>query len=401
MVTSVGSPRVGAGISTRDDGRAAIREALDGALAPLEAAPADLVFLFIAPQYEDELPAIVSYAKDRCGAAIVLGCVAGGVIGESREVEDAPAVAAWAARLPGVTIRPFRATFGEDGEQGYFDGFDELPSRKRGAVMVMLADPFTFPAHLLLEHMNERAPGVPVLGGMASGALAAGRTRLIFGDEIHRDGAVGVVLEGDIALRSVVSQGCRPIGETFAVTRAERNIVFELGGAPAIQRIEELYASASERDRLLVRRGLHVGHAASELKPELRRGDFVIRNLVGVDQTTGAIVISGVVEVGQTVQFQVRDAESAREDLRMLLDRERREAAGRVAGALLFSCNGRGQALFGQPDHDVGALRAAFGEVPVAGFFAAGELGPVGGRNFLHGFTASVLLVRERDSTGA
>lgn len=394
MVSSVASLLVGAGISTRQTGRSAIEEALRAALAPLEGGAPDLVFLFVAPQFEDELAAIVSYANDRVAASMVLGCVAGGVIGAGREVEDAPAVSTWAARLPGVAIRPFRTTFTEDGEQGYFDGFDELPARDRGAVMVMFADPFTFPAHLLLDRMNERAPGVPVMGGMASGALAAGRTRLIFGDQIHRDGAVGAVLQGGVMLRSVVSQGCRPVGETFAVTKAQRNVVFELGGVPALRRIEELYAAASERDRLLIRRGLHVGQATTELKAELRRGDFVIRNLVGVDHSTGAIAVTDVVEVGQTVQFQVRDAESAREDLRELLDRERREAGGHVAGALLFSCNGRGQALFGQPDHDVGAVRRAFGDVPVAGFFAAGELGPVGGRNFLHGFTASLLLLR-------
>lgn len=400
MVSSVASLRVGAGISTRQTGRYAIEEALHAALAPLEGGAPDLVFLFVAPQFEDELAAIVSYANDRMASGMVLGCVAGGVIGAGREVEDAPAVSTWAARLPGVAVRPFRTTFTEDGEQGYFDGFDELPSRDRGSVLVMFADPFTFPAHLLLERMNERAPGVPVMGGMASGALAAGRTRLIFGDQIHRDGAVGAVLQGGVMLRSVVSQGCRPVGETFAVTKAERNVVFELGGVPALRRIEELYAAASERDRLLIRRGLHVGQATTELKPELRRGDFVIRNLVGVDHSTGAIAVTDVVEVGQTVQFQVRDAESAREDLRELLDRERHEAGGHVAGALLFSCNGRGQALFGQPDHDVGAVRRAFGDVPVAGFFAAGELGPVGGRNFLHGFTASLLLLREGGDGG-
>jgi len=191
-----------------------------------------------------------------------------------------------------------------------------------------------------------------------------------------------------------VSQGCRPVGETFAVTRAEKNVVFELGGQSAIKRIEELYGAASERDQLLMRRGLHVGQAATELKSELRRGDFVIRNLVGIDRDTGAIAISDMVEVGQTIQFQVRDAESAREDLRETLEHERDGAKGPVAGALLFSCNGRGEALFGRPDHDVDAVRSAFGDIPVAGFFAAGELGPVGGRNFVHGFTASLLLLR-------
>jgi len=172
-------------------------------------------------------------------------------------------------------------------------------------------------------------------------------------------------------------------------------VMHELAGKPAVRRLEEAYAAASPRDQLLMRRGLHVGQAISELKAELGRGDFLIRNVMGIDPKTGAIAITDMVEVGQTVQFQVRDADSAREDLRLVLERERQRDERPVVGALLFSCNGRGQALFGQPHHDIGAVRRAFGDVPVAGFFAAGELGPVAGRNFLHGFTASLLVLRE------
>src|SRR5207253_860740 len=178
-----------------------------------------------------------------------------------------------------------------------FDGLEEVPTRAPDSVLVMLADPYTFPAHLLLDHLNEHAPGLPVVGGMASGGIVAGRTRLIADDEILTEGAIGAILEGAHGATAVVSQGCRPVGETIA--------------------------------------------------------------------------ISDMAEVGQTVQFQVRDAESAREDLRAMLEPER---AAPVAGALLFSCNGRGQSLFGQPDHDIGAVKRAFGDVPVAGFFAAGEL---------------------------
>ena len=383
--------RVGAGLSTRKSGLAAAQYALDAALRPLEGLIPDLAFLFIAPQFEDELESIFQSANASLGGGTLLGCVAGGVIGGTREVEDAPAVAAWAATLPGVTVRPFTLTYSEEDEHGVFDGLEEVPTRAPDSVLVMLADPYTFPAHLLLDHLNENAPGLPVVGGMASGGIVAGRTRLIADDEVLAEGAVGAILEGAHGATALVSQGCRPVGETFAITRAERNVVFELGGQPAVKRIEELYASATERDQLLMRRGLHVGQATNELKAELGRGDFVIRNLVGIDRDKGAIAISDMAEVGQTIQFQVRDAESAREDLRATLDTERDSP---VAGALLFSCNGRGMGLFGQPDHDINAMRGAFGEIPVAGFFAAGELGPVGGRNFVHGFTASILLFR-------
>jgi small ligand-binding sensory domain FIST len=386
-------PRVGAGLSTIEDGRQAARAALDAALVPLGGRPADLVFLFISPQHEDEQRAIIDIATERVEGATVLGCSAGGVIGSHREIEDAPAVAAWAASLPGIGVQPFRLTFQREDDHAIIEGLEDLPSADAEPVILMLADPFSFPADVLLDHLNDTGAGVPIVGGMASGGLGAGRNSLYFNDEILHDGAVGAILTG-AGMTTVVSQGCRPVGKTYAVTRAERNVLFEIGGAPAITRIEELYAESTERDQLLIRRGLHVGSAITETKPELGRGDFLVRNVVGVDSETGAIAISDLVEVGRTVQFQVRDAESAREDLRLVLERERIARPSKVAGALLFSCNGRGSALFGQPDHDVTAVRRAFGDVPVAGFFAAGEIGPVAGKNFLHGFTASILLIR-------
>jgi small ligand-binding sensory domain FIST len=387
-------PRVGAGLSTDEDGREAARAALDAALAPLEGRPADLVFLFVSPQHEDVQRAIIDIATERVEGATVLGCSAGGVIGGRREIEDSPAVAAWAASLPGIGVQPFRLTFQREDDHAIVEGLEDLPSPDKEPVILMLADPFSFPADVLLDHLNDTSAGVPIVGGMASGGLEAGRNSLYFNDEILHDGAVGAILTGR-GMTTVVSQGCRPVGKTYAVTRAERNVLFEIGGAPAMTRIEELYNEATERDQLLIRRGLHVGSAITETKPELRRGDFLVRNVLGIDRDSGAIAISDLVEVGRTVQFQVRDAESARDDLRVVLERERTARPADVAGALLFSCNGRGSALFGQPDHDVSAVRRAFGDVPVAGFFAAGEIGPVAGKNFLHGFTASILLIRE------
>ena len=385
-------PRLGTGLSTDEDGRSAARAALEAALAPLGGDPADLVLLFISPQHEDVQRAIIDIATERVGGATVLGCSAGGVIGAAHEVEDSPAVVAWAASLPGIGIQPFRLTFQREGDHAIVEGLEDLPHADREPVVLMLADPFSFPADVLLDHLNESAPGIPIVGGMASGGLEAGRNSLYFNDEILRDGAVGAILTGS-GMRTIVSQGCRPVGKTYAVTRAEQNVLYELGGEPAMTRIEELYSGSSERDQLLIRRGLHVGSAITETKPELGRGDFLVRNVVGVDRASGAITISDRLEIGQTVQFQVRDAGSAREDLRIVLERER-AGSGDVAGGLLFSCNGRGQALFGEPDHDVGAVRRAFGDIPVAGFFAAGEIGPVSGKNFLHGFTASILLFR-------
>src|SRR5256885_7102404 len=296
------SLRVGGGIATRRSGLAATEDAVGAALAPLEGGIPGLAFLFVAPQFEDELESIVESANASLGGGTLLGCVAGGVIGGGREVEDAPAVSAWAAKLPGVTVRPFTLTYAEEEEHGVFDGLEEVPTRAPDSVLVMLADPNTFPAHLLLGHLNEHAPGLPVVGGMASGGIVAGRTWLIADDEIITEGAIGAILEGAHGATAVVSQGCRPVGETFAITRAERNVVFELGGQTALKRVEELYTTATERDQLLMRRGLHVGQATTELKPELGRADFVIRNLVGIDRDTGSVALRDMAAGGQTGQ---------------------------------------------------------------------------------------------------
>lgn len=391
--TAARSPRVGAGLSSHRDGLAAVRAALDSALAPLEGATPDLVCLFIAPQFEAEQREMRDHVVERVGGAVVLGCLAGGVIGGSVEIEDAPAVSVWAAALPGGVVRPFRLTFQREEEHAVIEGLDEIPPGESDPVLVLIADGYSFPADLLLDHLNDAAPGVPVVGGMASAGLEAGRNSLYLDDDIFRDGAVGVIVTG-VGADAFVSQGCRPVGETYAVTRSEQNVIFELGGIPAMRRVEEMFGAASERDQLLMRRGLHVGQVIDELKPEQRQGDFLVRNVVGIDEASGAIAIGDMVEVGQTVQFQVRDAESARADLRVVLERDRDTNGDQIAGVLLFSCNGRGQGLFGQPGHDIGAVRQAYGSVPVAGFFAAGEFGPVGQRNFLHGFTASMLVVR-------
>lgn len=397
--TAAGSPLVGAGLSSHQDGLAAVNAALDSALAPLDGVMPDLVCLFIAPQFEAEQRAMLDHAIERVGGAVVLGCLAGGVIGGTVEIEDAPAVSVWAAALPGGVVRPFRLTFQREQEHAVIEGLDEIPPGEPDPVLVLIADGYSFPADLLLDHLNDAAPGVPVVGGMASAGLEAGRNSLYLDDDIFRDGAVGVIVTG-VGADAFVSQGCRPVGETYAVTRSEQNVIFELGGVPAMRRVEEMFGAASERDQLLMRRGLHVGQAIDELKPEQRQGDFLVRNVVGIDAASGAIAIGDMVEVGQTVQFQVRDAESARADLRVVLERDRAANGDQIAGVLLFSCNGRGQALFGQPGHDIGAVRKAYGSVPVAGFFAAGEFGPVGQRNFLHGFTASMLVVRRGREQG-
>jgi small ligand-binding sensory domain FIST len=260
---------------------------------------------------------------------------------------------------------------------------------------LVLGEPFTFPADLLLEQMNDRHPGVPVIGGMASGGAMPGEHRLLFGPEALVDGAVAVLLDGPIRVRPLVSQGCRPIGKHFVITKAERNVIHELGGKPALVQLQAVFAELPTREQELVNQGLHVGRVVSEYQDRFEQGDFLVRNVIGADPESGAVAIGDYVRVGQTVQFHIRDWQTADADLRQLLAASQKRSTSPPDGALLFTCNGRGTRLFPEPHHDALTIRSALGDIALAGFFAQGELGPVGGKNFVHGFTASMALFEQ------
>jgi small ligand-binding sensory domain FIST len=263
------------------------------------------------------------------------------------------------------------------------------------SAMLLLGDPATFPVDLFFRDVNEDHRGLRVMGGMASGTRGQEPSPLIVGNQVVQEGAVGVLLQGPVKIRSIVSQGCRPIGQHMLITRAEENIIVELGGKPPIVQLQQLWQELNPQEQRLFQQGLHVGLVINEYQGEFQRGDFLVRNVIGLDRESGSLAITDRVRVGQTVQFHVRDADTADEDLHALLQLDLSAHERRPAGGLLFSCNGRGTRLFSEPNHDARAIRAEAGEVPLAGFFAQGELGPVGGQNFLHGFTASVALFEE------
>ncbi|HYU58264.1 MAG TPA: FIST C-terminal domain-containing protein, partial [Actinomycetota bacterium] len=266
---------------------------------------------------------------------------------------------------------------------GTFSGW---PGRDPGTYL-LLCDPFTFPAEPFLRELNDQAPGTVVIGGNASGGAGPGGTRLFIDRRVVEDGAVGCRAPG--AVRALVSQGCRPVGRPFTVTRSDGNVIHELAGTPAVQRLQETWDAAAPPDRELIANGLLIGRVVNEYRSEFGPGDFLVRGVIGADRESGAIAVADHVTVGETVQFHVRDAATADEELRTLLERRLGPDAGRVAGALLFTCNGRGTHLFPEPDHDARMVDTLLA-VPTAGFFAAGELGPVGDRTFVHGFTASL-----------
>jgi small ligand-binding sensory domain FIST len=245
-----------------------------------------------------------------------------------------------------------------------------------------------------LEAWAGAFPEAPVIGGMASGMKAAGDARLALDDGVYAEGAVGVALSGEIEVDCVVSQGCRPVGETFVITKCEKNVIEQLDGKRALVAIEEMIAHLPLHDRQLIATGgLFIGRVIDEGKGNYGRGDFLIRSLVGVRREAGAILIGDMVRTGQTLQFHVRDGKTAEEEMRLLLEGET-ILADAPAGALLITCNARGTRLFDMPHHDVTLTRQVLGAIPVAGFFAAGELGPVGDKNFIHGHTAALALFR-------
>jgi small ligand-binding sensory domain FIST len=330
--------------------------------------------------FEDMAPALRSFVEPR----VLLGGTAVAVVGGPHEAEEEPAFAAFAARLDETSLSPVMLRLEETPDGAALTGWPSLEHSP--GMLLLFADPFTFPADAFLSRVNQDLPDLRIIGGMASSAGSPGGNRLVLDDRIVDHGAVGVFLDGGIEVRTLVSQGCRPIGRPYVVTKAEQNLIGELGGKPAIERLQELAAGAAEEERELLRRGLHVGLVVDEHKAEFARGDFLVRNLLGADEASGALAIGERVSIGQTVQFHVRDPDTADEDLRELL------AGADADAALLFTCNGRGRHLFSVADHDAGMVEKLLGPIPLAGAFCAGEIGPVGGRNFLHGFTASLAL---------
>jgi small ligand-binding sensory domain FIST len=349
--------------------------------------------VFVSPHHAERFGEVASTVADQLKPRVLLGCTGEGIIGDDKEIERQPALAVWAARLPGVTLAPFHTTFYRAGEGVGVSGWPADMPNDPATVFVLLADPFSTPGTEFLAFLDQQCPGARAVGGMSSGGRAPGENRLLLGDTIVTEGVVGVALTGDVPIVTVVSQGCRPVGGRFLITRAEGNIIYELGGRPAFVCLQETYASLAPAEQEMARRGLHIGVTINEAKSQFDRGDFLVRGLVGADQSEGSLAIGDLVHEGQTVQFHIRDRETASEDLSELLETQAHGPHPVMPeAALLFSCNGRGRRLFGRPHHDVSMVRSHLGDVSIAGFFAQGEVGPVGGGNFLHGFTASVAI---------
>ncbi len=342
-----------------------------------------LVVFFATSSHLGDMDTLGAVLGERLVPDVLVGVGAVSVIGGSRELEEVPAVVAWATDIDAPTpVRFGPALTREHSPVTDLPAFD----KRRRRTLVLLADPFSFPADRLLREIDATCPHLRVIGGLASAGNSAGENRFFLGGDVFDDGAVGLLFPPAGPVTTVVSQGCRPIGHPYIVTRRERNVIHELAGRPALERLQEIIGGLDSADRALVQRGLHIGIVVNEHKLDFDRGDFLVRGVLGIDRESRGLAVGDMVETGTSVQFQVRDAVTADEDLRDLMSGHAAE------GALLFTCNGRGRHLFGVDDHDASVVSEAIAPAPVAGMFCAGEFGPVGRRSFVHGFTASVAL---------
>ena len=382
--------RVGAGLSVSPAAAEAAGEAARQAREALDAAPVDLAFLFLSAEHFGASEEALAAVEDELAPEHLLGCVAEGVVAGERELESGPAAAVWAASLPEAAIETFHS-LAIDTDEGV--AVTSFPDLEGADLVALLVDPFTFPAAGFLTKLNEEEDRAPVVGGLAAGGGEPDTQALFVDGEVVYEGAVGAVVRG-APVRTVVSQGCEPVGRDSVITNAEGNVVFELAGEPALERLKGDLASLTEdQQQSAASGGVLAGLVIDENRAEYRRGDYLMRGLIGVDEDTGALAIGEPVRVGQTLRFHVRDAAAADEDLRENLANA--IDGDRAAGALLFTCNGRGTNLFAAPDHDARAVGEVLGGDGVAGFFCAGEIGPVGGKPFLHGFTATLAVFLE------
>jgi len=393
-MSSSSSIRFASALSTRPDLAQAVEDVCRDTQRELQGAP-DFALLFISASYPAPDEDLAHRVCQRLGTDVLLGTTGESVVGTRQEVEGQPAVSLWAARAEGVRCVPMHLELERTADGASIVGWpDELATDwPAQATMLVVGDPFSFPADLMVERLNDDRPDLCVMGGMASGATAPGECRLLLGTRVLTQGAVALMLHGRLAVTSVVSQGCRPIGHHLIVTKSEGNVIHELGGKPALLQLKSIFDTLPTSEQQLVQHGLHLGRVVNEYQDQFHQGDFLIRNVMGIDPDRGSIAVGDFLHPGQTVQFHVRDHQTADDEMRQLLAAVRQRSGPAPQAGLLFTCNGRGTRLFPEPHHDAELVHAYLGDIPLAGFFAAGEIGPIGGKSFMHGFTASLALL--------
>jgi small ligand-binding sensory domain FIST len=383
------------GLSERIDVREAAKEAVATARDALGAAP-DLALIFASSLHAPSYEAIASAVAELLPGTAIAGCSAVGVIGGGREVERREALSVMLASLPGVRAKVFHLEALPRDHAAWERLTGVAPGSHDGATFLLFADSFSVDVDTLLTHFDATYPRAVKLGGVVSGTSKAGEAALFYGSRLLRDGLVGVALSPPLKVEAVVAQGCRPIGEPMIITRSRESVIQELNVGKPMDALQRTFKGLSPRDQELGRHSLYVGIEMRSGAHRYDQGDFLVREVAGFDPKTGAMAISGRCQDYQAVQFHLRDAQTSAQDLeRRTLEAKRTLGDGRVNGALLFSCLGRGQALYGSSNHDSDLLRRLLGALPIAGMFGEGEIGPVAGKTFLHGYTSSIALLTD------
>ena len=387
-------------LSTQTDPDVAVSVVAEAIRDQLAGEAADLLLVFACGHEDSAWPIFLAHLKQVFPDATILGCSAGGVVGGGREVEGSISLSVTGASLPDVAVVGFhydqdRSASTDETAHWWHTHLDIEPEHQPS--FLVIPDPFSCDPNQLMASLDRAFPSQVKLGGLASGGQEAGDHVLVLDDHIIREGAVGVALYGDIEVDAVVAQGCRPIGDPMVVTRAEKNVLIELSGVRALDQLERVFNDLDEDDQALFRGLPMVGLGMEKGRGSYRQGDFLIRHLMGMDRNNGVLAVGALLEEGQVVQFHVRDADSSRHDLEELLTQHARSRpVDQTEGALMFSCLGRGQRFFGEPDHDSGMATRYLGGVAIGGFFCAGEIGPVNGQTWLHGYTSAIGIFRPR-----
>jgi small ligand-binding sensory domain FIST len=380
-------------LSTQNNIEACVDESVEAILSQMDGKSVDLTIIFVSPQFKDKYKEIPKLIRDRISSGHFLGCSGGGIIGGGKEAEQQAAFSMTCANLPDVEIQGIHTDTMKLPDQ------DTAPSVwrewlgvdvEKNPSFIFLADPFSFQGEEFLAGVDFAYPNSSKVGGLASGAQAQGGNALYLNDKIHNNGLIGLALSGNVGMDTIVAQGCRPIGEPVKVSKCDGTLLTGMDGQPPLELLQSVYEGLDENDKSLVQTSLFLGIEMDPLKDNPQQGDFLIRNIMGVEREIGGIHVGTLLREGQLVQFHLRDKAMSAEDLKLMLTRYKANKNFKnTSGALLFSCLGRGQYLYGKPNHDADMFRDHIGDIPLGGFFCNGEIGPVGKTTFLHGYTSS------------
>ncbi len=391
--------QVAAALSGADRYDTAFDEVLDDLREELGGVAPTMLAAFVGSAHEQHYVRLHHMLREAFPDATLVGCSAGGTVGSGRELEEGAGFAVTAAALPGVHTKSFHIESDRVPKAEAADLWQQsvgLPEDAEEPSFIVLPDPFTGLGRHVVRGLDQNFEGSTVIGGLASGMQEAGEGALFADGDVHASGTVGLALWGNVRLEPVVAQGCRPIGTPMFVTRGHDNVIAEIDGQSPARVLQDLYEQLSDDDQSKLRHSLFVGMVMQDRQQVYGHGDFLIRNIVGLDGDTGALAIGADVQPNTVIQFHLRDAETSAADLRTLLTQSAGQHETPPAGAFMFSCLGRGQGLYGTPDHDVGLVRSVFDDLPVGGFFCNGEIGPVQSTTHLHGYTTVLGLLRRR-----